>query len=157
MFEVLTILRLFMSAATSWRSALFLAILMAIIGPLQMSGNFYSNGYDSYLNESSLRSMFSQANNNQVIVLEGNGVQNTDITIDVLDTAPLTDLQMSVEPSVTPTQTGFIWDDDTIWSNADASNNNTLVKQNLITGSSDGIKWDFNSGLQGWTLSSNFC
>ena len=28
-----------MSAATSWRSALFLAILMAIIGPLQMTGN----------------------------------------------------------------------------------------------------------------------
>ena len=43
MFEVLTLLRLSMSAATSWRSALFLAILMAIIGPLQMSGNIYSN------------------------------------------------------------------------------------------------------------------
>ena len=46
MFEVLTLLRLSMSAATSWRSALFLAILMAIIGPLQMSGNIAVNSSD---------------------------------------------------------------------------------------------------------------
>ena len=46
MFEVLTLLRLSMSAATSWRSALFLAILMAIIGPLQMSGNLAVNSSD---------------------------------------------------------------------------------------------------------------
>ena len=39
MFEVFILLRWYMSAATSWRSALFLAILMAIIGPLQMTGN----------------------------------------------------------------------------------------------------------------------
>ena len=43
MFEVLTLLRLSMSAATSGRSALFLAILMAIIGPLQMTGNIAAN------------------------------------------------------------------------------------------------------------------
>ena len=73
--------------------------------------------------------MFSQANNDQV-VLEGNGVQNTDITIDVPDKAPLTDLQMSIAPSVTPTQTGFIWDDDALVK-CDASNNN-ICKQNLI-------------------------
>ena len=36
-----------MSAATSWRSALFLAILMAIIGPLQMSGNIHSDNHMS--------------------------------------------------------------------------------------------------------------
>ena len=42
-----------------------------------------------------------------VIHLEGNGIQNTEMTIDVLDTSPVTDIQMSIEPSVTPTQMGL--------------------------------------------------
>ena len=38
MFEVLPLLRVAMSAGGPWRSAVFLAILMVLIGPLQMNG-----------------------------------------------------------------------------------------------------------------------
>ena len=74
MFEVLTLLRLFMSAATSWRSAIFLAILMAIIGPLQMSGNIAANSDEfSYLDERKTVS-FSLQGAEQFIQLAGDGL-----------------------------------------------------------------------------------
>ena len=43
MFEVLLLLRSDMSGSGSWRSALFLAVIMIIIGPLQMSANNITN------------------------------------------------------------------------------------------------------------------
>ena len=119
-----------MSATTPKRSALFLAILMAILGPLQMTGHIHSDNLTSFSEGPSSKTMHNQANSNTIVQLEGNGIQNSDITIDVLDYAPLTDLQMSIKPTVTPTQTGFIWNDNAIWSNADATKNGTVVEQN---------------------------
>ena len=152
MFEVLTILRLFMSAATSWRSALFLAILMAIIGPLQMSGNIAVNS--SELNERPTVS-FSLQGAEQFIELDGDGAVNNDFTIEVPSTSPITDMQLSIEPSVMQTHYGFVWDSDAAWSNPDATKNGTVVERDVLTGSTAGTLWDFNNGLQGWTVSSS--
>ena len=81
-----------MSATSSRRSALFLAILMAMLGPLQMSNHIPKDDYTSFLESPSSKTMHNQANSNTIVQLEGNGIQNSDITIDVLDYAPLTDL-----------------------------------------------------------------
>ena len=150
MFEVLTLLRLSMSAATSWRSALFLAILMAIIGPLQMSGNIAVNS--SELNERQIVS-FSSQGAGQFIELDGEGAVNNDFTIEVPSTSPITDMQLSIEPSVMQTHYGFVWDSDAAWSNPDATKNGTVVERDVLTGSTAGTLWDFNNGLQGWTVS----
>ena len=150
MFEVLTILRLSMSAATSWRSALFLAILMAIIGPLQMSGNIAVNS--SELNERPTVS-FSLQGAEQFIELDGDGAVNNDFTIEVPSISPITDMQLSIEPSVMQTHYGFVWDSDLAWSNPDATKNGTVVERDVLTGSTAGTLWDFNNGLQGWTVS----
>ena len=96
MFEVLTLLRLSMSAATSWRSALFLAILMAIIGPLQMSGNIAVNS--SELNERQIVS-FSSQGAGQFIELDGEGAVNNDFTIEVPSNSPITDCLLYTSPS----------------------------------------------------------
>ena len=144
-----------MSAATSWRSAIFLAILMAIIGPLQMSGNIAANSDEfSYLNERKTVS-FSLQGAEQFIQLAGEGVVNNDFTIDVPSASPITDMQLSIEPSVMQTHYGFVWDSDAAWSNPDATKNGTVAEQDVLTGSTAGTLWDFNNGLQGWTVSSS--
>ena len=154
MFEVLTLLRLSMSAATSWRSALFLAILMAIIGPLQMSGNIAANSSEfSELAEPNIVN-FSMQGAEEFIQLQGDGIVNNDFTIEVPSASPITDMQLSIEPSVMQTHYGFVWDSDAAWSNPDATKNGTVVERNVLTGSTAGTLWDFNNGLQGWTVSS---
>ena len=35
----------------------------------------------------------------------------------------------------------------------DATKNGTVVEQGSLTGSTAGTIWDFNNGLQGWTVS----
>ncbi len=142
-----------MSAATSWRSAVFLAILMAIIGPLQMSGNIAVNFSDfNELNEQQTVSLSLQGAK-QFIELDGDGAVNNDFTINVPSDSPITDMQLSIEPSVMQTQYGFLWDSDTAWSSPDATKNGTVVERDVLTGSTAGTLWDFNNGLQGWTVS----
>ena len=117
-----------MSAATSWRSALFLAILVAIIGPLQMSGNITANSTEfSELAESQIVS-FSTQGDEQFIQLDGDDVVNNDFTVEVPSASPITDMQLSIEPSVMQTHYGFVWDSDATWSNADATKNGTIVE-----------------------------
>ena len=62
--------------------------------------------------------------------------------------APITDLQLEVEPAVLQKQYGFTWDSDAIWSNSDANKNGTVTSGNSLTGTTAGTLWDFNSGLQ---------
>ena len=62
-------------------------------------------------------------------------------------------MQLSIEPSTMQTHYGFVWDDDSIWSNSDATKNGTVVEMDSLTGSTAGTIWDFNNGLQGWTVS----
>ena len=134
MFEVLTLLRLSMSAATSWRSALFLAILMAIIGPLQMSGNIAANSSEfSELAEPNIVN-FSMQGAEEFIQLQGDGIVNNDFTVEVPSASPITDMQLSIEPSVMQTHYGFVWDSDAAWSNPDATKNGTVVERNVLTG-----------------------
>ena len=62
-----------MSAATSWRSALFLAVLMAIIGPLQMTGNITADSaeFTTLLEADKIR--FSTVGQSDFIQLPGDG------------------------------------------------------------------------------------
>ena len=116
-----------MSAATSWRSALFLAVLMAIIGPLQMTGNITADSaeFTTLLEADKIR--FSTVGQSDFIQLPGDGAVNDDFTVEVPSNSPITDMQLSIEPSTMQTHSGFVWDDDTIWSNADATKNGTVV------------------------------
>ena len=142
-----------MSGVSSWRSALFLAILMAIIGPLQMTGNMSIESTPlNHLSETPQVS-FSTTGQTDFIQLTGNGAVNDDFTVEVPSDSPITDLQLSMEPTTMQTHYGFVWDSDNIWSNPDATKNGTVVELDSLTGSTAGTIWDFNSGLQGWTVS----
>ena len=140
------LLRWCMSAATSWRSALFLAILMAIIGPLQMTGNMSVDFAESNPCPT-IQIRHSTLGQTDFIQLQGDGLVNDDFTVEVPSNAPITDMQLSIEPSTMQTHYGFVWDDDSIWSNSDATKNGTVVEMDSLTGSTAGTIWDFNNGL----------
>ena len=154
MFEVLLLLRVVMSGSGSWRSALFLAVIMIIIGPLQMNANNIVNQPLSLDLEDSDSPNFTAVGYEDFINLPGNDQSYNGFTVDVPSSAPITDLQLEVEPSVLQKQYGFTWDSDAIWSNSDASKNGTVVSGTSLTGTTAGTIWDFNTGLQGWTVSS---
>ena len=116
-----------MSAATSWRSALFLAILMAIIGPLQMTGNISVDFAESNRLSDHSKISYSTVGQTDFIQLPGDGMVNDDFTVEVPSNAPITDMQLSIEPSTIQTHYGFVWDDYSIWSNSDATKNGTVV------------------------------
>lgn len=153
MFQVLTGLRGCMSAVTTWRSALFLAILMAIIGPLQMTGNLSASSVEIDSLKDSKTISHSSIGNAEFLGLLSDNVANKAFTVDVPSDSPITDLQLTVEPSAMQTHYGFNWQGDISWSNSDASKNGTVVEGTSLTGSTAGTLWDFNSGLQGWTVS----
>ncbi|MBT4924744.1 MAG: hypothetical protein HON16_03200, partial [Euryarchaeota archaeon] len=144
-----------MSGSGSWRSALFLAVIMIIIGPLQMSANDITNQPISVDLEDIEIPNFTSVGAETIISLPGDGQSFNGFTVDVPSSAPITDLQLEVEPAVLQKQYGFTWDSDAIWSNSDANKNGTVTSGNSLTGTTAGTLWDFNSGLQGWTVSSS--
>ena len=155
MFEVLPLLRADMSGSGSWRSALFLAIIMIIIGPLQMNANNLAN-QPIIPNLEDLESpRFTPVGAETFINLPGDDQSYNGFTVDVPSNAPITDLQLEVEPAVLQKQYGFTWDSNAIWSNSDATKNGTVVSGTSLTGTTAGTIWDFNTGLQGWTVSSS--
>ena len=126
---------------------------MAIIGPLQTTGNIsIESTHLNHLSETPQVS-FSTTGQTDFIQLTGNGAVNDDFTVEVPSDSPITDLQLSMEPTTMQTHYGFVWDSDNIWSNPDATKNGTVVELDSLTGSTAGTIWDFNSGLQGWTVS----
>ena len=155
MFEVLPLLRIAMSARGSWRSALFLAILMVLIGPLQMNGEILVKQPISEELEDIQAPSFTDVGAETFVGLLGDNQVNTGFTVDVPSMEPITDLQLDIAPAVMQKQYGFTWDSDQIWSNNDATKNGTVVTSTgSLTGTTAGTIWDFNTGLQGWTVSS---
>ena len=77
----------------------------------------------------------------EFIQLQGDGIVNNDFTVEVPSASPITDMQLSIEPSVMQTHYGFVWDSDAAWSNPDATKNGTVVERNVLTGSTAGTLW----------------
>ena len=121
MFEVLPLLRVTMSARGSWRSALFLAILMVLIGPLQMNGEILVNQPISQELEDIQAPSLTDVGAETFVGLLGDNQVNTGFTVDVPSMEPITDLQLDIAPAVMQKQYGFTWDSDQIWSNNDAT------------------------------------
>ena len=125
MFEVLPLLRATMSARGSWRSALFLAILMVLIGPLQMNGEILVNQPISQELEDIQSPSLTDLGAETFVGLLGDNQVNTGFTVDVPSMEPITDLQLDIAPAVMQKQYGFTWDSNQIWSNNDATKNNS--------------------------------
>ena len=81
---------------------------------------------------------------------------NTLFTLDLPNNEPLVNAELHFTPKVLPTQSGFTWDSDSTWSHPDAISNGSSSSEGVLTGSSPGILWDFNTNNQGWTFQNSY-
>jgi hypothetical protein len=152
MFQVLRRTAGGMAGSSRLKTALFLGVLMLLGGPF---GAVFSNGWEapspSVLKENAVEHAIG--GENASFLLAGDDRVSTSFTVDVPSDAPVTNIHLTMEPSVQPTQTGFVWDDSSAWSATTAVHNGTFGSDGKLTGDGGGTLWDFDTGLQGWTVS----
>ena len=136
--------------------AILLVVLLLIGGPVQIG---LSAQYDGTIAQQSLidePTIFPAATGStQTISLDGSTV-NAAFEVEVLSEEPLVDIKLNLSPAVQVTQSSYIWDDNNIWSHADAQLDG--AKQSGVGLSLKGVDavWDFNSGNDGWTFSNAY-
>ena len=146
-----------MTGSSSRRGALLLSLLMLFGGPLQtMLTDVTSSSSNPVFLEEDDTVLFAGIGDETVIQLSGSGSYSDSFTIEVPSNAPVTDIHLSMKPSVDATHQGFVWDSDTIWSHSSASNNGTFGENNVLTGNGAGTLWDFNTNAAGWTFSNTY-
>lgn len=145
-----------MSGSSPRRGALLLALLMLFGGPIQtMMTDIASSPFDSNVLSDEDSILFAGAGDDAIIQLSGSGLYSDSFTVEVPSNAPVTDVHLSMKPSVDATHQGFVWDDNTVWSHSSAINNGTSTANGALNAEGGGVLWDFNTGLQGWTVSSS--
>ncbi|MDG1559403.1 MAG: hypothetical protein P8R03_07780, partial [Candidatus Poseidoniaceae archaeon] len=143
-----------MAAKSGLNTALFLCVLMVLGGPLQtMMTDGMEAPYTPVLFEQNAHAAIEGESG--TFLLPGNNAIATSFTLDVPSNSPITNVHLAMEPSVQPTQTGFVWEDDSVWSASSAVHNGTFGDDGVLTGDGGGTLWDFNTGLQGWTVSTS--
>ncbi|MFL2949402.1 MAG: hypothetical protein ACJZ40_03345 [Candidatus Poseidoniaceae archaeon] len=143
-----------MAGASGLKTAVFLGLLMVLGGPLNAMLIDGNNAPDSSLNEAPVVAS-AMSGENSTFLLPGNNLAATSFTIDVPSDAPVTSVHLQMEPTVQPTQSGFVWDDNSAWSASSATHNGTFGADGSLSGDGGGTLWDFDTGLQGWTVSSS--
>ena len=118
-----------------------------------MTGNLSVNSADVEVLKESKTISHSSTGSAEFLGLLGDDIANNAFTVDVPSDAPITDLQLTIEPSAMQTHYGFTWEGELAWDVPDSTMNGTVVEIGSLTGSTAGTLWDFNSGLQGWTVS----
>jgi hypothetical protein len=89
--------------------------------------------------------LFAGVGDDAILQLPGSGSYSDSLTIEVPSNAPVTDIHLSMKPSIDATHQGFVWSDDSIWSHSSSTNNGTFGQNNVLTGNGAGTLWDFNS------------
>ena len=154
MFQVLRRTAGSMAARSGLKTALFLGVLMVLGGPLQtMMTDGIEAPQTSVLLEQNAHAAIEGESG--TFLLPGNNAIATSFTLDVPSSSPVTNVHMAMEPTVQPTQTGFVWDDNSVWSASSAVHNGTFGADGVLTADGGGTLWDFNTGLQGWTVSTS--
>ena len=154
MFQVLRRTARSMAAKSGLNTALFLCVLMVLGGPLQtMMTDGMEAPHTPVLFEQNAHAAIEGESG--TFLLPGNNAIATSFTLDVPSNSPITNVHLAMEPSVQPTQTGFVWEDNSVWSASSAVHNGTFGDDGVLTGDGGGTLWDFNTGLQGWTVSTS--
>ena len=81
---------------------------------------------------------------------------NTMFKLDLPSGEPLVSAELNFTPRILPTQSGFVWDEANDWNHPDAITNGSSVSNGVLSGSSPGILWDFNTNNQGWTFQNSY-
>ena len=123
-----------MWGSRSRRKAILLALLMLFSGSLQiMLTQNPSSPFESILSDED-SPLFAGAGDSAIVQLPGSGLYSNSFSVEVPSNAPITDVHLTMEPSVNPTHQGFVWDDNSVWSHSSATNNGTFGQNNVLTG-----------------------
>ena len=141
-----------MGEATALKTALFLTLLMVLGGPLSTVLSQNQSAEDSQVLSETIVAP-AIAGESGSFLLAGDGLVTSSFTVDVPSDATITNIHLGMEPSTQATQTGFLWDDTSTWSASSAIHNGTYGANDVLTGDGGGTLWDFNTGLQGWSVS----
>ena len=113
MFQVLRRTARSMAAKSGLNTALFLCVLMVLGGPLQtMMTDGMEAPYTPVLFEQNAHAAIEGESG--TFLLPGNNAIATSFTLDVPSNSPITNVHLAMEPSVQPTQTGFVWEDNSV-------------------------------------------
>ncbi|MGY8727785.1 MAG: hypothetical protein ACKVKS_00990 [Candidatus Poseidoniales archaeon] len=146
-----------MTGSSSRRGAFLLTLLMLFGGPLQsMLTDGTSPSSNPVFLEGDDTILFAGVGDDAILQLPGSGSYSDSLTIEVPSNAPVTDIHLSMKPSIDATHQGFVWSDDSIWSHSSSTNNGTFGQNNVLTGNGAGTLWDFNSNSIGWTFSNAY-
>ena len=126
-----------MAGASGLKTAVFLGLLMVLGGPLNAMLIDGNNAPDSSLNEAPVVAS-AMSGENSTFLLPGNNLAATSFTIDVPSDAPVTSVHLQMEPTVQPTQSGFVWDDNSAWSASSATHNGTFGADGSLSGDGGG-------------------
>lgn len=66
----------------------------------------------------------------------------------------ITALDLNVQSATMESSQSLLWEGDAAWNHPDAVKNNTFSQSGILTGDGSAPGYDFNNGLQGWTVSS---
>ncbi|MDA8805096.1 hypothetical protein N9N59_00160 [Euryarchaeota archaeon] len=134
----------------------FLILFLMLTGPL--STFLESTAYDSDADElgESHASFASGGDPASQLFLDGSGIYSDEFTLDVPSSQPVSNVHLSMSPGIEPSSNGLTWSGSSAWGHSDAvSDGATVDTDGFLTGSRAGTLWDFNNGLQGWTVSSS--
>ncbi len=145
-----------MTGSATRRAALFLSLLMLFGGPLSTLLTSNDSASVDWHLEPSPNILYAGQGDDVVIQLDGNNMFSEAFTVDVPSDAPVTDIHLSMKPSVDQTHQGFKWNDASVWSHSSSILNGTFVENNVLTGNGAGMLWDFNTNAAGWTFSNSY-
>ena len=145
-----------MTGSATRCAALFLSLLMLFGGPLSTLLTSNDSASVDWHLEPSTNILYAGQGDDAVIQLDGNNMFSEAFTVDVPSDAPVTDIHLSMKPSVDQTHQGFKWNDASVWSHSSSILNGTFVENNVLTGNGAGMLWDFNTNAAGWTFSNSY-
>ena len=144
-----------MSAGYHSKCMCFLALFLMLTGPMSTFLESTSGTWDGVELDESDVAFASAGDPASQLSLDGSGIYTDDFTLDVPSSQPVSDVHLSMSPGIEPSSNGLTWSGSSAWGHSDAvSDGVTVDTDGFLTGSRAGTLWDFNNGLQGWTVSS---
>ena len=134
------------------RSVAFLVLLLFVMGPYM---TLVPPAPALLLDEMQKPNFVTEGTPVTVDVRPGQGSQSPFMLDVPSSTGAITSLDLAVQSATMANSQTLLWEGDASWNHVDATHNNTFAQSGILTGDGSAPGYDFNNGLQGWTVSSS--
>ena len=134
------------------RGVAFLVLLLFVMGPYM---TLVPSAPALLLDETQKPNFVTEGTPVTVDVRPGQ-ISQSPFMLDVpSSTGAITSLDLAVQSATMANSQTLLWEGDASWNHVDATHNNTFAQSGILTGDGSAPGYDFNNGLQGWTVSSS--